>query len=168
VVDPAASLAINVSLNAPPSAVLIIGYGNPLRGDDGLGLAAAAALTQLLADRPDVQVITVHQLTPDLAELIAGYATVIMLDAHAGETPGELVVTRIAPVAGRSQPFSHYLSPAELLTVTEALYDRRPAVWLAGLTGSSFEVGHSLSEPVRQALPGLVSRVLDLVAAAQA
>src|SRR5271169_1528567 len=49
---------------------LIIGYGNPLRSDDGFGWHAGRLLAQSLADQ-DAKIITCHQLTPELAETLS-------------------------------------------------------------------------------------------------
>ena len=46
---------------------LIIGYGNPLRSDDGFGWHAGRLLAQALAGQ-EAEVITCHQLTPELAD----------------------------------------------------------------------------------------------------
>lgn len=47
--------------------VLVLGYGNPLRSDDGLGWRVAVELFRANAS-VDVLVLPCHQLTPDLAE----------------------------------------------------------------------------------------------------
>ena len=94
--------------------ILIIGIGNPLRSDDGLGWAVAEQLSQYLAMRPCngasapttaavsrverwyCDIHTVYQLTPELAEWMAAVNLVVMIDAsHEGE-PGEL---RIRPLS---------------------------------------------------------------------
>ena len=53
--------------------VLILGYGNPLRGDDALGPQVAEELAVRLGDDPRVTVQAVHQLTLDLAETLANF-----------------------------------------------------------------------------------------------
>ena len=80
---------------------LVVGYGNPLRGDDGLGWHAAAALA---ADPrlADTDVITRHQLTPELAEDIATARLAVLIDASLGDTPGCVSIREVAPApAGR-------------------------------------------------------------------
>ena len=52
-----------------PGRVIVIGYGNPLRGDDGVGLAAIERL-ESLAPR-EVELIFTQQLTPELAQSVA-------------------------------------------------------------------------------------------------
>ena len=75
---------------------LIIGYGNPLRGDDGVGPRAAELLVEedgvtspLLPD--GVQVLVCHQLTIELAPQIAEADRLILIDAIASDatTTGE-------------------------------------------------------------------------------
>jgi hydrogenase maturation protease len=63
-----------------PQDVLIIGYGNPLRSDDGVGWQAA----ELLTDDPrlaDAQILACHQLTPELAEDVSRAGFVVLIDA---------------------------------------------------------------------------------------
>ena len=55
---------------------LIIGYGNPLRSDDGFGWHATQKLTIQL-HYADVEIITRHQLTPELAETASHFHLVI-------------------------------------------------------------------------------------------
>lgn len=60
---------------------LIIGYGNPLRGDDGLGWHVAQRLAAVLPQhRARIEVC--HQLTPELAEPISRADLVIFIDAE--------------------------------------------------------------------------------------
>src|SRR5580704_15594719 len=60
-------LTTDSSLSDPGPRTLVIGYGNPLRSDDALGWHASRLLAQALAGQ-EVDVITCHQLTPELAE----------------------------------------------------------------------------------------------------
>ncbi|MFI5043071.1 MAG: hydrogenase maturation protease, partial [Acidimicrobiales bacterium] len=71
--------------------VLVIGYGNTLRSDDGVGWHAAA----LLAEDPrlaGVEVLAVHQLTPELALDMSRATLVILIDAGADDPPGAIAV----------------------------------------------------------------------------
>src|SRR5262245_1795360 len=61
-------------------SVVVIGYGNDLRGDDAVGLRAAQAVAAW--DMPGVCGLAVHQLTPELAEILAGAALAIFVDAR--------------------------------------------------------------------------------------
>ena len=64
---------------------LIIGIGNPLRGDDGIGLDVASEFSRELR-RDDVQVLATHQLTPELSELVSRADRVFFIDvARSGD-----------------------------------------------------------------------------------
>ncbi|MGB7620863.1 MAG: hydrogenase maturation protease, partial [Terriglobia bacterium] len=61
------------------SKILVIGYGNTLRGDDGAGPRVA----EMIARRfPQVDSLVLHELQPELAEAVSGYEEVIFVDAH--------------------------------------------------------------------------------------
>ncbi|MFN2277409.1 MAG: hypothetical protein ACK2UR_07330, partial [Candidatus Promineifilaceae bacterium] len=62
-----------------------------------------------------------------------------------------------------SGAFSHYVTPGELLLLADALYGKRPCVYLAGITATEFEVGEPLSAAVREALPVLYETIEALV-----
>jgi hydrogenase maturation protease len=59
---------------------LIIGYGNPLRGDDDVGWEAASRLAAALPSEA-VHILAVHQLTPELAEAVSEADLLIFVDA---------------------------------------------------------------------------------------
>ena len=103
-----------MNVSASPQA-LIIGIGNALRSDDGLGWAVAEQLSRDCD--MDCDVLTVYQLTPELAQRMATVNLVVMVDAsHEGE-PGEL---RIRLLSHSTQPGalgSHYATPEELAAV---------------------------------------------------
>lgn len=143
--------------------VLIIGYGNPLRGDDALGLAAAQRLAGRFATKPRVTVQTVHQLTLDLAETLVDFRLVILIDAREAEPVGEIFIQEIQPSQRLPQPYTHYLSPDELLGVCQALYGSPPKTILVGINASQFEVGASISSLVFDRLDDLVMQVETIV-----
>ncbi len=64
----------------PSSLVLVIGYGNELRGDDGIGPHVVSELAAL--ELPGVLTRIVHQLLPELAAELADTCLVIFVDAQ--------------------------------------------------------------------------------------
>lgn len=138
---------------------LILGYGNPLRGDDALGWVVAEELERRFADDEQVDVMAVHQLTPDLSELLHRYREVVLVDACAGCESTSVVREDVRPDPTPPRPFTHYVTPGQLLASTRALYGSAPKVVFVGLTTNAFEVGKPLSRQVRAALPRLVDVV---------
>jgi hydrogenase maturation protease len=144
--------------------VLVIAYGNPLRGDDGVAWRAADELVNQFA-APEVEVLRCHQLAPELADKMAQFETVIFIDAKStaveGTEAGEVGVEPIHPqdtliAAAR---FSHQLSPATLLSMAALLYGALPRAYVATITGENFEPGEVLSPAVARALPELLKRI---------
>jgi hydrogenase maturation protease len=139
--------------------ILVIAYGNPLRSDDGVAWHAAQCLRERL---PSLRILSVHQLTPELAELAAEADGVLFLDAaHSGE-PGEVACSQVIPEEEVSQ-FSHWLTPAQVMSLCAQLYGAAPRAILGSVAGACFEHGDALSEPLRNALPGLVDKVEEWI-----
>lgn len=137
--------------------VLIVGYGNPDREDDGVawhimqGLAEHLGRTALdietggidqLGQVPDL--LFVLQLTPDLAELVADYDYVCFIDAHAGAYPEDIHFDSIA--AGyQTSPFTHHMTPQTCLKLAETLFEHTPQAIVVSVRGHQFGFSHALS-----------------------
>lgn len=144
--------------------VLIVGFGNPLRSDDGLGWHAAQELSQAVS-APEVKVIRAHQLTPELAEEASRVELVLFIDAQDGGPPGEIGCEAIHLDEPPSQPsmHSHDIRPGTILQLARELYGFSPRAYLLTVAGERFEDGDSLSNPVRSALPKLIAQVKRLI-----
>jgi hydrogenase maturation protease len=142
---------------------LIVGYGNPLRGDDGFGWHAAQRLAAVFREGV-VHTIACHQLTPELAEPVSRAALAIFIDAAQQGPPGLLVCRRISPEPALPGALSHYLTPPMLLACAEAFYKSCPRAFLLSVSGAFFGYGEQLSSIVQAALPEAVEKVQVLVA----
>ena len=143
----------------PPSTLfLILAYGNPLRGDDGVGWAVGERLAAILPE--DVaEVIVQHQLTPELAEPISRATQVIFIDAAQGDEPGGIRWTEIATGVLAPQPFTHQVDPASLLAAAQELYGHAPSAHLLTITGANFGYGEGLSPAVERAAEEAVAEI---------
>lgn len=140
--------------------ILVIGYGNPGRLDDGLGPAFADALEAL--DLPDVTCDADYQLSVEHAELVAAHDVVVLVDA-ALDGPAPFSIRTIEPQTELS--FStHSVSPAALLGLARDLFGHCPRGYLLGIRGYEFnEFGERLSQPARHNLSAAVSFFAGLV-----
>ncbi len=146
--------------------ILIIGYGNPLRGDDGVGWRVAEQAAVSLAAAP-VAVLTVHQLTPELAEPISRAGRVVFVDAAAAGEPGQVICFALEDTGQRPvlQPIgSHLTTPDALLAMARELFGRRPPATMVTIVGESFELSEALSPLVEAAVPAAVARIVALAA----
>lgn len=130
--------------------IVVVGVGNPDRGDDGAGRAVVARLQD--AARPGVEV---HSLEGDAAAIlsaISGRAAAILVDASvSGERHG--TVTRIdlacSPLPqGRSGHSTHGFGLAEALALAAALGELPDRCIVYAIAAESFGHGEGLSGPV--------------------
>jgi hydrogenase maturation protease len=140
---------------------LIVGYGNPLRGDDGVGQAVARAFADEAAI-DGVDAVACHQLTPELAERFAAAARVVLIDAAAGPEAGGVSVVPLRPAPALSSTLGHHVEPSQLLSMAQRLYGRSPEAYLVTVGASSLELGEGLSAPVAAALPEVIATVRRL------
>jgi Ni,Fe-hydrogenase maturation factor len=181
----------NVLINTCPS-VLLIGYGNDLRGDDAAGLRVSDAIARMLArgflaenpspvtsgDRAtvlseplgnrarlaiaNVSTFCVHQLTPELAEILAKVDIAIFVDAY--PATAEQTV-RVCPIelTHTNVTMGHSSNPSYLLTLTQTLYGCSPQAWWVMVPGVNFELGDSLSPVAQQGVEIALEKIDDLI-----
>ncbi|MFF4793848.1 hydrogenase maturation protease [Streptomyces sp. NPDC001276] len=140
--------------------VVVIGVGNSLRGDDGVGPAAVEALRGRV---PDGTVLAVSDGEPArMLDLWNGADTVVVLEAlRAGSArPGELHTLTAAEATGRTAgtASTHALGLGECLALAEALGQLPPTLVVHAVEVADIELGTGLSEAVRSALPELIDR----------
>ncbi|MFI9650675.1 hydrogenase maturation protease [Streptomyces sp. NPDC052040] len=141
--------------------VVVIGVGNPLRGDDGVGPAAVEALRGRV---PDGTVLTVSDGEPArMLDVWRGADTVVVVEALRAQSarPGELHTLTAADAASRTAATAstHALGLAECLALAEVLGQLPQRLVVHAVEVADVELGAPLSEAVRSALPDLVDRV---------
>jgi hydrogenase maturation protease len=144
--------------------LLVLGLGNVLLEDDGVGAAAVALLVDQYEVPPGVQVLDGGTLGLSLLPYLDAADAVILVDAVRAEgQPGSFVRLTgddVAPaVATRLSP--HQVGVADLLDGARWLGRYPQRVVLFGLVPESMELAVGLSGRVRPALPSLVERIVD-------
>jgi hydrogenase maturation protease len=137
------------------SELLVIGYGNELRRDDGVGphLARLAAGWQ----RPNIRALAVHQLTPELADELITAQRVVFVDAG---PDAEVRLQRLTPTS-KFLVRGHLGDARELLALTAALHGRCPESWLISVPATDLTFGYGLSQSTEHHL----ARALEQIAA---
>lgn len=144
--------------------VLVIGYGNDLRGDDGVGLAAVARLAE--DDRlAGCTLLARRQLTPDLVVDLASASFVVLVDATVDAAPGTVATRSLGTAPAVAASWSHHVDPLTLVGLAGELYGHVPEVVVVSVGIASTEPGAALSPAVAAALPLVVETVAGLVAA---
>lgn len=147
-------------MNPERGEFLVIGFGSDLRSDDAIGPAVARAVGEL--GLPRVRSLDVTQLTPELAEAIAGAAAVVFVDATIDAVPGGVLSAPVA-AAALDEPIGHLGNPRSLLALAEALFHRAAPAWLVRIGVGNLELGDRLSPVVEAAVPAAVEVVRTLI-----
>jgi hydrogenase maturation protease len=121
--------------------ILVIGYGNELRGDDGLGPKLACAIDALAL--PDVAVLVCHQLTPELADPLSRAEFAVFIDARIDGSSGVQLHPLHEPQRASFSP--HASDPAALLALSRAVYGVAPHGWWLTLPAVDLGIGEGLS-----------------------
>ncbi len=158
------------------SNVLVLGLGNPLRGDDGVGPRVVAELER--CELPEgVEVLDGGTGGLDLLQIIEGREQVVIVDAAQVDaqgqvlTPGQFVrfapdEARLASLPGdpstRCLSF-HHAGVADVLDLARALGRPLPRIVIFAVQPEQIGWGEGLSADVERKLPALVDAVLDEV-----
>lgn len=135
--------------------LLVIGFGNTLRGDDGVGPRVAEAVEAL--HWPGVRTLVCTQLTPELAEPISQVRAVIFVDA-AVDAPREVQLRPLLP-AETSQLMAHAADPRTMLALARDVFGHVPQAWWLTIPATDLGFSEHLSAT---ALHGL-QRAIELI-----
>ena len=147
-------------------ATLVIGYGNTLRGDDGVGYQVAeAVLNWHLAG---IHSLPCHQLTPELAADIAQVQRVVFVDAAIAPTttPPEVTLETLHPDADLAFT-THTATPSALLALTKWLYGATPTAYQLTIPAIAFAMGEILSPMTAQGKALALERLRQLCTEAE-
>lgn len=138
--------------------LLVIGYGNELRCDDGIGPKVAAMVTEW--NCVGVRALACHQLTPELAEPIASARQVVFVDA-AADSSGSVQLRQIEPADG-AEVMTHAAGPRWLLGLAKQAYGRCPPAWSLTVPTENLGFGEQLSPLAQQGLQIALDKIRTL------
>lgn len=127
-------------------SLLVIGYGNTLRSDDGVGPKVVEAVEAL--DLPGVSTLSCGLLTPELADPISKAGRVIFVDAAVDAPAG--VELRPISAAETAQILAHASDPRALLALARDVFGRAPKAWWLTIPAENLGIGEALSEKARR------------------
>jgi hydrogenase maturation protease len=153
---------------------LVIGFGNIYRQDDGVAFVVLNALRARLGQPQlgidddgfdelghEIDTVLLHQLVPELSDIVSGYDQVFFVDAHVGAID-ELIYESELEACYKSATVSHQLHPCTLLALCQDMYGRQPRGVLVSIRGYDFDFGEGLSERAAALVPQAVDRILAL------
>lgn len=141
--------------------ILILGYGNTLRSDDGAGQRVAETIADW--NLPNVRSLSLHQLTPEVAADIAVAETVIFVDAMSpAEEPTAQI--QVLPIQAQDTPthWAHFHDPRSLLALTQQVYGTAPPSWWVLIPAINFEFGEQFSALTQQGILEALTQIKEI------
>ena len=150
-------------MNSSSCKTLVLGLGNPLRGDDGVGPRIIEELTR--QGLPEgVTALDVGNAGLDLLNILEGWERAVIVDAaEMGREPGRFV--RFTPDEARLTQAGDHVSLhnaglSEALALANALGRTLPELVIFGVQPAEVDWKAELSSPVEAAIPALTEAVM--------
>lgn len=139
-------------------ALLVIGYGNTLRGDDGVGPRVAEAVDAL--HLPGVRTLVCQQLSPEHAAPIALAETVIFVDASI-EAVKEVQFRPLEPNAS-TQLMAHAADPRTMLALSRDVFGHVPHAWWLTIPAEKMEFCETLTPLAERGCEQAIAKIRAL------
>ena len=141
-----------------PAGFLVIGYGNTLRGDDGVGPRVAEAIGKL--NLPGVHALVCQQLSPEYADPVSRAHTVVFVDA-AVDAPREVQLRKLEP-GESSQLMAHAADPRTLLALARDVFGHAPQAWWLTIPAVKLDFSETLTPEAQRGFEEAVKKIQEL------
>ncbi len=133
--------------------VLVYGYGNPGRQDDGLGAAFISKMETWIVNNPGIRINLDcnYQLNIEDAEVISEMDLVIFVDASQEEIEG-FTFTRVDASSAKVEFSMHAVSPAFVLDLCKKMFHDAPVTYLLHIKGISWDFKEELTKTAEENL----------------
>lgn len=148
--------------------VLVLGAGNILLSDEGIGVRVVEALQDRYRLAQGVEVLDGGTCGMDLLDVIAGRDHLIIVDAvNTGSPPGTLVrlADKDIPAVFRTKSSPHQLGLAEVLALLNLLETAPRHVTVIGVQPQSLDIGLALSPLIESCLEDMLEMLTAELAA---
>ena len=139
-------------------SLLVIGYGNTLRRDDGVGPRVAEAVENL--HLPNVRTLICQQLSPEHADEISRADFVVFVDA-AVDGPREVQWRELAP-GDNSQLMAHAADPRTMLALARDVFCHAPKAWWLTIPAVKLGFGDELSPEAASGFRVAIKKIQSL------
>jgi hydrogenase maturation protease len=141
--------------------ILVIGFGNAQRRDDGIGPYVIRQLQEAIGADNGVRFRSVSQLTIEMAEELYPATAVIFVDATVEALDGGWRCERLRPDTGPADFQTHHMRPDFLLGMVLAIYQQYPPAWLVAVQGEDFGFGREITPAARTRAAGAIGKIIE-------
>jgi len=139
--------------------VAVIGIGNILMGDEGVGIAVINELRKL---NVEADIYDCGTTGVDILNTILGYDKVIVVDAVKGfGKPGDVVKINLEEIVESRRIVSMHDVDFTFLMKTAKTFMDLPEIVIVGIEVEKIEEGLELSESVRKAIPKALELIVE-------
>ncbi|OIR05720.1 hydrogenase 2 maturation endopeptidase [mine drainage metagenome] len=124
-----------------PNKIAVIGVGNTLRSDDGIGAHICSKIDEL--NLPFITTIIVQQLHVELIEELINYDSVIIADAAV--TGNDVDLNSLVFNETQTTSSSHHMNANMLNALLQKIHGKKITINLCSVRGENFELGETLS-----------------------
>jgi hydrogenase maturation protease len=143
--------------------VHLVGVGNPIKGDDALGLEVVSALRARLGASPTRRIrIHPQSLSPErILPKLAESGTVVIFDAvEANRAPGAIVCSKLSDTK-----FGFFATHNLPLRIVPGISGREAQIYVVGIQPESVDIGEGLTPTAKASVDKVVEGVVDAVEA---
>jgi hydrogenase maturation protease len=144
--------------------VLIYGYGNPGRRDDGLGIRLVEKIGEWCKEKgwKNIDFDSNYQLNIEDAELISNYDIVIFADAST-EDMEHCRLSKVNPSEARIEFTMHAVSPAFVLSLCNDIFKKHPETYLLHIKGYEWNFKEGISNKAKENLNIALKTIEDFL-----
>ncbi|MCJ7774607.1 MAG: hydrogenase maturation protease [Desulfobacterales bacterium] len=143
--------------------IWIIGYGNPRRGDDGIGPHIVKILKKMILSTERIYFRAIPQLTPDLIEDLQNANFILFIDATVKKLKKGWQLLKIQPDFSSVPFLTHHVTPAFLLGLFQSVHMRCPSAWLVSVQGYDFGMEDEFYPETQRNIENAVSFIYRFV-----
>ncbi len=145
--------------------ILLYGYGNPGRQDDGLGNEFVEEMEKWVEENKitNVEFDSNYQLNIEDADTISDKDIVVFIDASIEENVNDFFIDEIEPSKAKVEFSMHAVSPAFVVNLCNDIYDKFPKCYLIHIKGYEWDFAEGLTEQARKNLDKAIAYVKDKI-----
>jgi hydrogenase maturation protease len=144
--------------------VLVLGIGNILLSDEGIGVRAVEELRKNYSFSDGVEIMDGGTLGIDLLYFMEGFQKLLVIDAVlGGDSPGTLYKFKGDEVKAyfRKKVSAHELGFQEVLALADLLGKKPEEIVLIGIEPESLDISVELSYSIKRRMQDLIDKVLE-------
>lgn len=139
--------------------IAIVGIGNALRSDDGLGNYITETIEQLQIK--NVKTFIVHQLQIELLEELQDFNSVIFVDASLKNE--EVIFEEIKQDLSVAPSSSHRINAETFVQLSKKLYQKQIHFYSCAVKGYYFDMGESISPQAKANAKKAIEKILSFI-----